>query len=67
MRYPFSAVSDLSTLDKFLSGGLLVVQVSSPRVKRGGLQGAAVGESQSPGLCERTVVNGIKVYTGLFF
>lgn len=60
-------MSDLSTLDEFLGGSLLVAQLASPCVQGGGLQGTAVGESQGPGLGERTVVNGIKVHAGLFF
>lgn len=60
-------MSDLSTFDELLGGSLLVAQASSPRVQGGRLQSAAVGESQGPGLGERTVVNGIEVHAGLFF
>lgn len=60
-------MSDLSAFDELLGGSLLVAQLSSPRVQGGGLQGAAVGESQGPGSGKWTVVHGIEVHTGLFF
>lgn len=64
---PFPVVSHLSTLDEFLSGSLLVAQLSSPGAQGGRLQGTAVGEGQGPGLGQWAVVNGIKVHAGLFF
>lgn len=60
-------MSDLSTCDELLGGGLLVAQLSSPGVQGGGLQGTAIGEGQGPRLGERTGVNGVKVHAGLFF
>lgn len=60
-------MSDLSTCDELLGGGLLVAQLSSPGIQGRGLQGAAIGESQGPRLGERTGVNGVKVHAGLFF
>ncbi|KAF3840809.1 hypothetical protein F7725_006671 [Dissostichus mawsoni] len=59
-------MSDLGALDELLGGGLLVAQLSSPCVQRGGLQGAAVREGQSPGLGEGAVVDGVKVDAGIF-
>lgn len=61
------ALSDLSAFDELLGGGLLVAQLSFPGVQGGGLEGATVGESQGPGLGQRTVVYGIEVHAGLFF
>lgn len=63
----FANFSDLGTFDELLGGGLLVGQLSFPCVQGRGLQGTAIGESQGPGLGQRTVVNGIKVHTGLLF
>lgn len=56
----------LGTRDELLGGGLLIAQLSSPCVQRGGLQGAAVREGQSPGLGEGAVVDGVKVDAGIF-
>ena len=60
-------LSDLSAFEVLLGGGLLVAQLSFPCIEGGGLQGAAIGESQGPGLGERAVVDGVEVHAGLLF
>lgn len=64
---PVCAMSHLGALDEFLGGGLLVVELSSPGSKGRGLQGAAVGEGQGPGLGQRAGVDGVQVDAGLLF
>lgn len=59
--------SDLGALDELLGGGLLVAELSSPGVEGGGLQGAAVGEGQGPGLGQRAGVDAVEVDAGLLF
>lgn len=61
------ATSYLGALDELLGGGLLAVELSSPGVEGRGLQGAAVGEGQGPGLGQRAGVDGVQVDAGLLF
>ena len=57
----------LGSVDKDLLSSLLVGRDPRPGSQGGGLQGAAVGEGEGPGLGERTGVDGVKVHAGLFF
>lgn len=51
----------LGAFDELLGGGGLVALLPAPGVEGRGLQGAAVGEGQGPGLAQRAGVDGVQV------
>ena len=57
--------SHLGPFDELLGGCLLIVQLSFPGVEGRGLQGAAVGEGQSPGLGQGAGIDGVEVNAGV--
>lgn len=59
--------TNLGTLDELLSGGFRVLLDPTPGAEGRGLQGAAVGEGERPGLDQGAVVNGVQVDGCLFF
>lgn len=58
-------VIHLGALDELLGGGLLVAELPFPCLQGRGLQGAAVGEGERPGLGQGAGVDGVEVDTGL--
>lgn len=54
-------ITDLSTLDELLCGGLLVVLGPAPGVQGRGLQGTSIREGEGPGFVQRAGVDGVQV------